>query len=427
MAFQKKNDQLSYDARSNFGVKGWWVIIFSALNWAFYGGIANSSMNTVVPQLAGKLGVEPGNLLSLSTPASLIALIVCLGAGALVTKIGAKQVNGIALLMGAAAVFAWANSTSVLGYTVALICVICLMKVVELVGGNTIITNWFPKKKGIAIGWATMGLNISSAFFVTILVSLTAKLGDIKYALYCVAGALVVLAVINFAAFKNYPEEWGAYPDNNPAEKSGEKRVIRTGWTMGKVLKQKETWLMGLGNGFYGMVTIGFVSTFIPSMIMRGYAQPQALTMMTVASLLGLVGSYLCGFLDQKFGAQKASIIYGIFVVVGICFYFVPGSVGTWVYIIMLGLSIGGSNNYPPSMTAQIFGRDGSVVAWPIIYFIKGLLCAAPYLILGQSQARTGSYNAAWIIFAVLTLVAAIMFYFTDLNPKRDPIEDKAK
>ena len=59
MAFQKKNDQLSYDARSNFGVKGWWVIIFSALNWAFYGGIANSSMNTVVPQLAGKLGVEP--------------------------------------------------------------------------------------------------------------------------------------------------------------------------------------------------------------------------------------------------------------------------------------------------------------------------------------------------------------------------------
>ena len=53
------------------------------------------------------------------------------------------------------------------------------------------------------------------------------------------------------------------------------------------------------------------------------------------------------------------------------------------------------------------------------------VLCAAPYLILGQSQARTGSYNAAWIIFAVLTLAAAVMFYFTNLNPKRDPIESE--
>lgn len=424
MALQGKNAQLSYDAKSNFGAKGWWVIIFSALNWAFYGGIVNSSMNTVVPQLAAQLGVESGNLLSLSTPAGLIALVVCLLAGLAVTKMGAKNVNGIALILGAVAVFAWANASSVGGYTVALICVVCLMKVVELVGGNTIITNWFPKKKGIAIGWATMGLNISSAFFVTILVALTGALGGIKYALWVVAACLIVLAVVNFVAFKNYPEEWGAYPDNNPNEKTGEKRTVRTGWTMGKVLKQKETWMMGLGNGFYGMVTIGFVSTFIPSMLMKGYTQPQALTMMTIASLLGLAGSYFCGFLDQKFGAQKASIIYGIWVVIGICFYFVPGTVGTWIYIIMLGLSIGGSNNYPPSMTAQIFGRDGSVVAWPIVYFIKGLLCASPYLILGQSQALTGTYNAAWIVFAVLTALAAVLFYFTDLNPKKDPIEE---
>ena len=424
MALQSKNAQLSYDARSNFGVKGWWVIIFSALNWAFYGGIVNSSMNTVVPQLAEALGVNSGNLLSLSTPAGLIALVFCLVVGRVVMKLGAKTVNGILLILGAAAVFAWGSATSVAGYTIALICVVCLLNGVQLVGGNTFITNWFPKKKGIAIGWATMGLNISSACFVSILVALSGAFGGIKYALWVMAGRLIVLAIVNFTAFKNYPEEWGAYPDNNPNEKSGEKRELHTGWTMGKVLKQKETWMMGIGNGFYGMVTIGFVSTFIPSMLAKGYTQPQALRMMTIASLLGLAGSYFCGFLDQKFGAQKSSILYGIWVVVGIAFYFVPGSVGTWVYIIMLGLSIGGSNNYPPSMTAQIFGRDGAVVAFPIVFFIKGLLCASPYLILGQSLARTNSYNAGWIIFAVLTAVGALLFFFTDLNPKKDPIEE---
>lgn len=424
MAIQKKNEQLNYDTRSNFGIKGWWVVIFSALNWAFYGGIVNSSMNTVVPQLAGKLGVEAGNLLSLSTPAGLIALVVCLCAGRLVAKLGVKNVNGLALVLAAVAVFAWGTASTVAGYTIALVCVVSLLRVVELVGGNMTITNWFPKKKGIAIGWSTMGLNISSACFVTILVGLTAKFGDIKYALWVMAGCLVILAIINFTAFKNYPEEWGAYPDNDPTAKREDKNALRTGWTQLKVLKQKETWMVGLGSGFYGMVTIGFVSTLIPSMIMKGFTQPQALTMMTISSLLGMVGSYLYGWLDQKIGPQAAAALYGIFVVVGIVFFFLPGTVCAWIYLIFMGLSIGGSDTAPPSMSAQIFGRDGSVVAFPVVYFIKGLLCVIPYLILGQSLTLTGSYNAGWALFAVLTLVAALLFFLVNPSPKKDPIDE---
>ena len=424
MAQNNNNSQISHDARSNFGVKGWWIIIFSFLNWYFYGGIVNSSMNTVVPQLAEKLGVESGNLLSLSTPASLISLVVCLFVGKLVEKFGVKLINGLLLICGAIAVVAWGSSNTVVAYTISLICVVCFLNAVQLVGGNMTVTNWFPKKKGIAIGWATMGLNVSSATFVTILTALTAVFGGIDKALYCAAGALVVLAIINFVFFKNYPEEWGAFPDNNPDEIKRETKTLHTGWTTAKVLKQKESWFMGLANGFYGMVTVGFVSTLITTLISKGFTQPQALTMMTISSLLGLPGSYICGFLDQKFGAKKSSIIYGIWVMVGIIFFFIPGTAAVWIHCIMIGLSLGGSNNYPPSMTAQIFGRDGSVVAFPIIFFIKGLLCATPYLILGQSLSLTGSYTAGWIIFLVLIAVAIVLFACTDLTPKKDPIEE---
>jgi len=424
MALQGKNAEISYDARSNFGAKGWWIVIFSALNWYFYGGLVNSSMNTVVPQLAERLGVNSGNLLSLSTPAGLVALVVCLFIGRLAAKRGLKLVNGILLILGAVAVVAWGNATSVTAYTISLICMVCLMNGVQLVGGNMSITNWFPKKKGIAIGWATMGLNISSASFVAILVALTGILGGIKYALWVIAGCLVVLAIINFLFFKNYPEEWGAYPDNNPDLQRNESRMLNTGWTASKVLKQKETWLMGIGTGLYGTITIGFVSTLIPSLMMKGYSQPQALMMMTIASVIGLAGSYACGWLDQKLGAQKSAILYGIFVVVGLIFYFLPGTVCTWVYLIMIGLSIGGSNNYPPSMTAQMFGRAGAVVAFPIVFFIKGVLCVIPYFILGQSLALTGSYNVGWGIFIALTIVAIIIFYVVDLSPKKDPIDE---
>lgn len=424
MAIQKKSDKLSYDARSNFGLKGWWIIIFSMLNWAFFGGLTATGMNFVVPQLAGQMGVEQGDLLSLSTPASLCALVVCLGAGALVNKWGAKRVNGLALILGAVAVFAWGASTSVAGYAIALFCMVILMNIVSLVGGNTYPAQWFPRKKGVALGWATMGLNIAGAVVVPLLTALTAALGGIKYALWVLAGGLLVMFIINCVAFKNYPEEWNAYPDNDPNAQRIDPNAIRTGWTTKALLKDKDFWKMGLGNGIYALITIGFVSTLVPTMISRGYAPPVAVGMMTITSVLGLLGSYMCGFLDQKFGAQKAAIIYGLFVFVGIVFFFIPGNVANWVFVIMLGLSVGGSNNYPPSMTAQIYGRAAFAKAFPLIYFIKGLISAFPFLILGQSVARTGSYNTGWVIFAVLCLIGTALFYFTNLNPKKDPIEE---
>lgn len=51
---------------------------------------------------------------------------------------------------------------------------------------------------------------------LTALTALTAKLGGIKYALWVLAGGLVVMFIINCVAFKNYPEEWNAFPDNDP-------------------------------------------------------------------------------------------------------------------------------------------------------------------------------------------------------------------
>ena len=59
-------------------------------------------------------------------------------------------------------------------------------------------------------------LIIAGAVIVPILTALTAALGGIKYALWVMAGGLVVMFILNTVAFNNYPEEWNAYPDKIP-------------------------------------------------------------------------------------------------------------------------------------------------------------------------------------------------------------------
>lgn len=423
MPIYAKNPELNYDPRSNFGAKGWWIIIFSAMNWYMFSSVNVVPMNVVVPARAAELGVDPGNLLSFNMLGGIIALFFLLFVGKIVRIWGVRNTNGVILVLSALAVIYWVTASTVTSYVVAIILVLCFTCGIELVGGTMTITNWFPKKKGIALGWATMGLNVSSATAIAIITGLSMAFGGIRYAMYFMAGALLVLAVINFVAFRNYPEEWNAYSDNDPNFKRRDTLKVRTGWTTGSVLKQKDTWLVGLGSGVYGMTTWGFISTIIPTMLMRGFPMPTAIAMMTVASIIGLCGSYLFGFIDQKLGTQKASIVIGIWLIIGILCFFLPGLGGAWVYVVLMAFTIGGTNNYPPSITAQIFKRDGSTVAYPVVYFIKGFIMFSVYLILGQSLSMSGGYGGGWVVIIVLVVIAIGLFYMCNPNPKKDPIE----
>lgn len=419
---QMNPTSISRDARSNFGAKGWWIVFYSFICFYLYGACTNSSLNTVIPMQSAKFGWDAASLLSWSTPAGLIALVVCLFFGRMVAKKGLVRTQIVILILAGLSMIWWGSVTTFNGYVISLVVMVCLMNAIQLVGGNLLITNWFPKKKGIAIGWATMGLNISSATVVIILMFLVGILGGIKGALIAFGCCFFVLAIITGLFLKDYPEQMGAYPDNNPNEARRTDMKLSTGWTAKLVLKEKQTWTMGIANGLYGMITIGFVSQLIPTLLQRGIPIKEALMMMTISSLFGVVGSYTCGYLDQKFGAHRSAVIYGIWVMVGIVFFMLPGKTALWIFVFMLGFSLGGSNNYPPSMTAQMFGRDGAIVAFPIIFTITGVLRAFCYVVLAVSMFLTGSFFWGFAAYGVFALIATLMFAFMDLSPKPDPI-----
>ena len=425
MAIQQKNAQLSYDPRSNFGFKGWWIIIFAAMNFWVYGNLNSAGLNVITPNRAAELGADQGIVQTLGTPAGIIGmLLLVIVFQPFLKKVGVRIAGSINLILFAGSIVYWALAPNLPNYIIAIILAFFFMNNMQYAECTVLVTNWFPKKKGIAMGWATMGLNLSSLVIVTIMTNIVAKYGSIKYAMFGMAGICVILAIINFFGIRNFPEEWGGYPDNNKnAVREDGLSGTKTGWTTRKVLKQKETWMMGLGIGLYSAGGIGFLSSLVTAMSMKGFEVPTALLMMTIASACGLLGSYICGWLDQKFGTQKALLIYGVWILIASLLYLIPGHAVAWIHVIMFGLAIGGCNNYPPSMCAQVFGRHGSLVAYPVVNFMCAIFMYMPHFLLGICLTLTGTYTIAWIIFAVFVVIGMILFYLVDLNPKQDPIE----
>ena len=189
--------------------------------------------------------------------------------------------------------------------------------------------------------------------------------------------------------------------------------------TMGVIAKDKNTWLIGIGLGLLWMTTIGLVSNFVTKMVMTGIEQQLAIMMLTVAAVVGIVGSYIWGWLDQKFGTRNASIIYGVWYLVALLLMiFQNGSMLTLgLATFFVGFGIGGIGNLIPSMIGTCFGRFGFIQANRLIAPINTAVRSTALIIIGA--IGVARLNIAYWVFFIFSILAIVLICFIKPDPKK--------
>ena len=84
--------------KSNFGAKGWLMILVAGLMFYFYAGMCTDGLNTIVSSFANAHQVDEAALLSMTTPASWVGL---LGSVACSWAIAKFKSNRVAMLITA--------------------------------------------------------------------------------------------------------------------------------------------------------------------------------------------------------------------------------------------------------------------------------------------------------------------------------------
>ena len=147
--------------RSNFGAWGWFTILFAFFSFMFAGNLIVDGMNITVSAFAQLRGWQSGVLLSYSTVAGLISIIGCVVLSNCVSRYGVKIVYCVSLAVVALCCMVWGAVTQLWQYVLILILVNIFGNGFGFVGGTAILSNWFPRKKGLAMGWATIGFQAS--------------------------------------------------------------------------------------------------------------------------------------------------------------------------------------------------------------------------------------------------------------------------
>nr|MCR4842440.1 hypothetical protein [Eubacterium sp.] len=185
--------------------------------------------------------------------------------------------------------------------------------------------------------------------------------------------------------------------------------------TIGKIVRMKETWFIGIAYGVFYMITVGLISQLLPRLISLEYDNETALAFVTFAALFGCFGSYFWGVLDQMLTTRKASIVYGLWYLATLALQCLPFTRTTTVLsIFMIGFGLGGIGNLGSSIVATKFGRHDFVRAWGVIFPIMSVLRSCAYVLLSLGLSVLGGYQGAYLLFLIVDVIAIALLWKLD-------------
>ena len=283
---------------------------------------------------------------------------------------------------------------------------------------SKVISHWFDKKRGLALGLALAGVGLGTFIMPSLAQALIAKVGWRQA--YALLGLMVMGVTIPVVGLflKETPQIMGLLPDGETvvytraAKQGGQKQGLncREAWHTGTF------WLM-VGAFFLMAASInGCVIHLVPMLTDRGLSAQSAAF---AASLFGgalLVGRVGTGYLLDCFFAPYVAACFFCGPTLGL-FLLWSGAAGGLAFIaaILVGLGLGAEVDIIAYLVSRYFGLHafGEIYGYAFAIFVLG--AGIGPLLMGGSFDATGSYSLVLGGFVVATLTASGLM--TQLGP----------
>jgi MFS family permease len=307
-------------------------------------------------------------------------------------------------------VFLWYSGLIALGFAAS-----------GFVTHSALLSRWFLRYRGTAIGAMTAGFSIGFLVLVQLITQATVTFGWQTTAAAMGAFFLVVSAPIMLIVIRNKPEDLGQLPDGAKAAAGGPGPVVPTFTSLRQAAGKRDFWLL-----VTGYVSCGFVITMvqfhlIPLTRGLGYSPSEASWSLGIIGLANAAAAVPLGWVADRLG--RKNLLAGVYAVRVLAFVYlatVTDLAGVYVFAAVFGLTW--LNTIPPTsgLTADLYGRFSVGLLFGFISMGHEFGGAFATQLAGQVFTATGSYAIALYAGAGLSLVAAIASFLIR-EPARPP------
>lgn len=295
-------------------------------------------------------------------------------------------------------------------YAIAMFIVRCGCMILQMAGFQ-LVANWFVKYRGQIMGIVTMGSPLFSVIGTSVMTTFIAKRlgGDYRPFYNGIAVLIVIICIILVVGIKDTPEEAGLYPDGaDHAPKSETSEEVQL--TVGQVLKQKKAWQLIISFGAFQFTIAACMGSMAVYYMSLGGLEVwlSAVKWLSMGAILGIPMSYVFGFIDDKFGSVKASIVLGLCELFPVLALMLQPMGGSVPLMVLWGFGVacmtGGVPTLHPCITSYAYGRKEYQSANRIIMAIQLI----PYSFAALMMITLISMGKAKTAFGILIVVILI-------------------
>ncbi len=309
------------------------------------------------------------------------------------------------------AAYSFANNVITL-YICAFVVGFCWLNS-ALIPVSMMVNNWFVKQKGLAMSLAMAGIGVGGALFGNVIQMLLEDYGW-RMTYRIMAGIILVIALPTaLFILKKKPEDMGLVALGADEAPVAGAKAAAPAKTMSLTVSESKGklffWLMIMGVFLNGIINTGSLINF-PAAMNRMQSPEVATAVITTYSLVGIFGKILLGWINDRFGVVASSIYGCVFFAASFLCILFAGSSATMLYVmgVVFGLGNAIGTVSPPLVVAEVFGKEKYGEAYGIANSFSQVGMTLGGLLVSGIYDLTSSYNVAWILMFVLSVLTMV-------------------
>jgi MFS family permease len=417
-----KTQSASVDALSpNPGKKlfyGWWIVVGCFFILVVSVGAGLYSLPIFLVPLQEHFG---WSRTSISIGAAIASISIGLMApwiGVIIERFGMRPMMFVGSLIMAFGFVGYASMMTLWHFWLASAVVATGLSMVAFVPVQTLISYWFSRRRGVAMGLTLAGIGLGGLTLVPITGMVISIYGwRIAYMALGIS-ILLPVSIILLLVIRDSPGVMGLQPDGDvPITQAGEDVTSDVSeilsLELGEAVRSGAFWILTVVVFATSFTSFGIIQHLSALLTDIGYTPAIAASTLGSAIGLSVIGRIVSGALSDRWGAQwVCSALVALITLSAVALLWADHKLALITFSLCFGLGLGGYNVLLPLLVGMCFGLKAFSKILGVIIFAATIGSSLGPLIVGMLFDVHGDYRIALLVMISLGLVGMITVTF---------------
>ena len=401
---------------------GWRIVGGAFVILFFTVGIGLYSPPVFLKPLEESFGWSRAGISAGAAIAALVGGLLSPLVGGWIDRYGARNVMTFGGLMLGAAFALLSVMGSLWHFLVINVLVAIGVACVAWIPNQTLVANWFTRRRGLAMGLASAGIGFGGLCIAPLGGALIARLGFRPA--YATLAALVLLIVVPciLIVVRTRPADLGLLPDGDPPQEPSPEIVpgdatsgptTVPGLKLGQSLKSGAFWTLAFCNVVFGFAGGSIIAHLVAFLSDSGFDRQLAAGALGMSVGVSVCGRLLFGPLGDRL-PKKLMMALAMFLqaVATLCLFGIHSPLALPAFVIAFGLGLGGLAVTFPLLVGECFGLRAFAKILGVLMIPAMFGGAVGPVLTGRIFDVSGSYTLAFTLHLAAFLIGGCVVAF---------------